>query len=129
MTYLDLAWRNGDWVLDPSGDLALEEGTDVIATDLLTRLTSPRGSHWAHPDEGTDLAVYINAATDDLTLLALRQDVELETLRDTRVLDVNATVTTPDLRTGAVTLTVELTSGTLLTLGVTLPTLLGGDST
>lgn len=128
MTYRDLAWRNGDLVLDTSGDLALDEGTAVIRTDLLVRLSSPRGSHWAWPEHGTDLAVYINATADDLTLLALRQDVELEILNDVRVLDVQATVTTPDLRTGTVTADVEFTDGTLSTLGLALPTLLtGGD--
>lgn len=128
MTYLDLAWRDGDLILDASGDIALDEGTAVIRTDLLVRLSSPRGSHWAWPEHGTDLAVYINTTADDLTLLALRQDVELEILTDIRVLDVQATVTTPDLRTGTVAADVEFTDGTLTTLGLTLPTLLtGGD--
>lgn len=130
MTYRDLTWQDGDLALDASGDLALEEGANVIRTDLTARLSSPRGSHWAWPEEGTDLGIYINATADDLTLLALRQDVELEVARDVRVLDVEATVTTPDLRIGRVTVATELTDGTLTTLGVSIPALLrGGEPT
>lgn len=128
MTYRDLVWREGDFALDASGDLALESGAAVIGTDLMTRLRSPRGSHWAWPDEGTDLGIYINAVADELSILALRQDVELEIVRDVRVLDVQATVTTPDLQTGTVTADVELTDGTLVTLGLSVGSLLGGES-
>lgn len=126
MTYVDLVWENGDFRVDSAGDLALERGVDVIRTDLIARLGSPRGSHWAWPDEGTDLAIYINAVADPLSLLALRQDVELEVVRDTRLLDAAATVDTVDLRSGRVTVTAELTSGALVTLGIDVPSLLKG---
>ncbi len=115
----DWAWNDGDFVLSASGDVAVVgdvatvgEGR-VVAQDLLARLISPRGSHWAHPEDGLDSQQYIQATADELTLLALRQDIELEVARDTRVRRAVAEVETPDLRTGLVRVEAELSDRTL----------------
>lgn len=104
----DWAWNDGDFVLSASGDVALAEDTRVIAQDLLGRLVSPRGSHWAHPDDGLDSQKYIQQTADDLTLLELRQDIELECARDARVRRSSAEVETFDLYTGTVRVLAEL---------------------
>ena len=104
----DWAWDNDDFVLSASGDVAFAEDTRVIAQDILARLVSPKGSHWAYPADGLDSQKFIQATADELTVLELRQDVELEVLNDARVLRSAATVTTLDLRTGNVSVLAEL---------------------
>lgn len=115
----DWAWNDGDFVLSASGDVAVVGDVStvgearVIAQDLLARLISPRGSHWAHPEDGLDSQRYIQATADDMTVLALRQDVELEVIRDARVVRASAEIDTPDLRTGIVRVLAQLGDRTL----------------
>lgn len=109
----DWAWNDGDFVLSASGDVATVDETRVIAQDLLARLISPRGSHWAHPEDGLDSQRYIQATADELTMLSLRQDIELEVLGDTRVRRSRAEVETVDLQTGLVRVEAELRDRTL----------------
>lgn len=115
----DWAWNDGDFVLSASGDVAVVGDLStvgearVIAQDLLARLISPRGSHWAHPEDGLDSQRYIQATADELTVLALRQDIELEVLGDTRVRRSRAVVETVDLQTGLVRVEAELRDRTL----------------
>ena len=109
----DIAWQNGDFVVGTSGDVALAANLAVVKQDLLARLTSPRGSHWAHPAEGVDLQKFINAGADELTRLELRQDVELEAGRDARVRRAAARVSTPDLRSGHIAVTAQLRRETI----------------
>lgn len=118
----DVAWdfERGDFVLDAGGRLVMLEGPAVIRSDLTARLTSPRDSHWAHPGEGFDAYRYVNATADDTTLLEFRQEVELEAERDRRVLLADATVTTPDLRTGRVNLVARLTQQAVIDVGLLL---------
>lgn len=117
----DWAWNDGDFVLSASGDVATTDEARVIAQDLLARLISPKGSHWAFPDEGLDSQKYIQATADELVLLELRQDVELEVIRDARVRRANAEIDTPDLHTGLVRVLAGLTDRTLA-LSAPLPT-------
>lgn len=115
----DWAWNDGDFVLSASGDVAVVGDISavgearVIAQDLLARLISPRGSHWAHPEDGLDSQRYIQATADELTVLALRQDIELEVLGDDRVRRSRAVVETVDLQTGTVRVEAELRDRTL----------------
>jgi hypothetical protein len=96
----DVHWRDGDFTVGPGGDLALTTNLDVVRQDLVARLASPRGSHWAFPAEGIDIRKFVNATADTITLLELRQDTELEVERDARVEKAKATVVTKDLRSG-----------------------------
>lgn len=116
--FRDIAWNDGDFILDPGGRLTFVQDLDVTQQDLVARLTSPPGSHWAHPREGVDLPRFVQAATDELNLLELRQEVELEVARDRRVRRATADVTVLDLARARLTVRAELTDGALLQLGL-----------
>lgn len=105
----DAHWRDGDFTVGPNGDLALATNLNVVRQDLIARLTSPRGSHWAFPMEGIDVRKFVNATADTITLLELRQDTELEVERDARIERARATVVTRDLRSGHIHLKARLT--------------------
>ena len=117
----DWAWNDDDFVLSASGDVAFAQDSRVIAQDLLARLISPRTTHWAFPDDGMDSQKFIQATADELTVLELRQDVELECSRDARVLRASAEIETPDLQTGIVRVLAQL-SDQALALTMPLPT-------
>lgn len=117
----DWAWNGDDFVLSASGDVAFAEEARVVAQDILARLVSPKGSHWAFPDDGLDSQKYIQATADELTVLELRQDIELEVIRDARVMRSAAEVNTPDLQIGTVKVVAELRDQAL-SLGAPLPT-------
>jgi hypothetical protein len=107
----DAHWRDGDFTVGPGGDLALATNLDVVRQDLVARLTSPRGSHWAFPTEGIDVRKFVNATADTITLLELRQDVELEVERDARVEKAKAAVATRDLRSGHIHVKARISRG------------------
>ncbi|WP_034335137.1 hypothetical protein [Deinococcus misasensis] len=109
----DLLFENGDFVLDAAGDLQVITGIRVIAQDLSAQLQCPPGAHWAFPDLGVDLGEYLLAGLDETTVLEMRQEVEIEAMKDDRVLDLVATVTLEDLRSCRVALRAELTDATL----------------
>ena len=115
----DLAWKDGDFVLDAAGNPTLVHGADVVAQDLEARLTCPPGENWAAPTQGVDLGRYVQAKVDDMTRLALRQEAEVGAEQDTRVLLARAELTTPDLRSGALKIGLALTDGALTE--ITLP--------
>lgn len=83
--YRDWRWQDGDFAFTPRGDAALAEGMDVVRQDLLARLVSPRGSHWAFPAEGSRVPEFVAAPADELTLTELQQEAELTCLEDARV--------------------------------------------
>lgn len=115
----DIRWNDGDFVLEPGGRVRLAEGLEVIRQDLLARLVSPPGSHWAFPEEGMDLPRYVQGPANELTLLELRQEIELETLRDVRVLDALAEVEAPDPGTGRIRVVATLTDAARLEVAFT----------
>lgn len=115
----DVKWQDGDFVLDGGGRLAFVTDADVVRQDLIARLISPPGSHWAHPLEGLDLVRFVlGAARDDLSLLEMRQEVELETARDDRVRRATAQVAQPTLDRTDVRVTAQLTDGALIQFGL-----------
>lgn len=87
MRYRDWRWDNGDIQLSPRGDVALAEGWEVVRQDLMARLLSPRGSHWAFPQEGSRVPEFVGAPADELTRLELVQEAELTCMEDIRVRD------------------------------------------
>ena len=115
----DIAWNDGDFMLSASGDVALVYEHRAIAQDLIARLISPRGSHWAHPDDGLDSQKFIQATADELTLLEFRQDLEREAIRDARVFRARAEIQTPSLTQGRVKVTARLRNRAF---ALTLPT-------
>lgn len=83
--YRDWKWQDGDILLSPRGEVALAEGLEVVKQDLLARLVSPRGSHWAFPAEGSGLMDYVQAPMDDLTRAEVELEAERTCLQDARV--------------------------------------------
>ncbi|GAA6761754.1 MULTISPECIES: hypothetical protein [Thermus] len=83
--YRDWLWEDGDFRFSPRGDAVLVEGLAVVRQDLLARLVSPRGSHWAFPAEGSDLLDFVQAAADELTRVEAQQEAERTCLEDARV--------------------------------------------
>lgn len=114
----DLLFEDGDFRLDAAGNLQLVSGTRVIGQDLSARLQCPPGGHWAFPELGVDLRQYVFAGMDELTLLEMRQEVQIEAMKDNRILDPEVTVTMEDLQTCRVTVNSELTDATLEDLGL-----------
>lgn len=106
--YRDWLWDDGDFRFTPRGDAALAEGLEVVRQDLLARLVSPRGSHWAFPLEGSDLLLYVQAALDDLTRTEVLQEAERTLLEDARVLEARG-----EWREGGLRLTARLTEEAL----------------
>lgn len=113
----DLLFQNGDFVLDGAGNLVLVTGSGVIAQDLTARLQCPPGGHFAFPEAGVDLRDYLFAALDELTLLEMRQEVEIECMKDERIYDVTATVTQETLKSCQVDISAQLTDEALTDLG------------
>jgi len=97
MAYIDWLW-SGDLVINPRGDVALAKDLEVVRQDLLARLISPRGSHWAFPAEGSQVPDYVQVTDDALTRLELRQEAELTCLEDVRVLEARTELTSSGLR-------------------------------
>lgn len=85
MIYRDWRWDDGDFRISPRGDVEMAEGLEVVRQDLLARLISPRGSHWAFPQEGSRVPEFVGAPADELTRLELVQEAELTCLEDIRV--------------------------------------------
>lgn len=85
MTYRDWRWYEGDFRISPRGDVELTEGLEVVQQDLMARLISPRGSHWAFPQEGSRVPEFVGAPADELTRLELVQEAELTCMEDIRV--------------------------------------------
>ncbi|VCU52916.1 hypothetical protein TTHN1_00671 [Thermus thermophilus] len=96
--YRDWKWQDGDFAFTPRGDAALAEGMEVLRQDLLARLVSPRGSHWAFPLEGSGLLDYVGAPLDDLTRTEVVQEAERTCLEDARVLEAAGEWAPPGLR-------------------------------
>lgn len=96
--YRDWLWDNGDFRFTPRGDAALAEGLQVVRQDLLARLISPRGSHWAFPHEGSALPDYVQAALDELTRVEVLQEAERTCLEDARVEEAQGEWTEGGLR-------------------------------
>lgn len=84
MRYRDWRW-DGDFHISPRGDVEMAEGLEVVRQDLVARLISPRGSHWAFPSEGSRVPDFVAAPADELTRLELLQEAELTCLEDIRV--------------------------------------------
>lgn len=106
--YRDWLWQDGDFHFTPRGDAALAEGLAVVRQDLLARLVSPRGSHWAFPAEGSDLLEYVQAPLDELTRTEVLQEAERTLLEDARVLEAWG-----EWREGGLRLTARLTEEAL----------------
>lgn len=76
----------------------------MVRSDLVARIISPRGSHWAFLDEGSNVPRFVQQTTDEISQLALRQEAELTALEDARIgaaaasLDVGLERTRIDLR-------------------------------
>ncbi|WP_288482117.1 hypothetical protein [uncultured Deinococcus sp.] len=115
----DIAWAGGDFVLTAGGHPALVYGADVVRQDLLARLHCPPGAHWAYPDQGVDLSAYIQGTADPLTLLALRQDVEIGCEQDRRIVRADAVLAVLSLREVRAEVTATLTTGAALLLSTT----------
>lgn len=88
--YRDWRFQDGDFAFTPRGDAALVEGLSAVRQDLLARLVSPRGSHWAFPAEGSSVPDYVHAALDELTTTELLQEAERTCLEDARVEEAEA---------------------------------------
>ncbi|MCS6868964.1 hypothetical protein [Thermus sp.] len=96
--YRDWRWEEGDFAFSPRGDAALAEGLEVVRQDLLARLVSPRGSHWAFPAEGSRLPEFLQATDDPLTRVEAQQEAELTCLEDARVQEATSTWESGGLR-------------------------------
>lgn len=120
MSFVDIGWRDGDFILNTSGHPELVYGMDVIRQDILARLHCPPPAHWAYPLLGVDLVRYVQGDTNDLNLLSLRQDVEIGVEQDNRVLRAEAVLTTPNLRAARIQVTAELLDRTVLQLAIPL---------
>jgi hypothetical protein len=105
----DIAWSDdGDVLVDSTGNLQLINDADVVKSDVLARLFTPKGSYWAYVEDGVGLKDYVNATYDDLALLQLSQEVVLETQNNAAVFIANATVQQSDLNTVFIKLEAEL---------------------
>jgi len=94
----DIYLINGDFQIAPSGDLLLLDERQTLIQDIINRLKTYKGSHFAHPDYGTNIYDYLRANGDDQTLLALINDIEEELLKDPRIWDVEVEVVERNLK-------------------------------
>lgn len=81
----DLAWTNGDVVVDATGDLAIETGDVCLVTDIVHRLSTWRGTYFRHRDHGMPWQTHLQNETDASVLLAVAQEIEQEVEQDPRV--------------------------------------------
>ena len=88
----DIYLIDGDFQIAPSGDLLLLDERQTLIQDIINRLKTYKGSHFAHPDYGTNIYDYLRANGDDQTLLALINDIEEELQKDPRIWDVEIEV-------------------------------------
>ena len=88
----DIYLINGDFQISPSGDLLLLDEKQTLIQDIINRLKTYKGSHFAHPDYGTNIYDYLRGNGDDRTLLELINDIEEELLKDPRIWEVEVEV-------------------------------------
>ncbi len=88
----DIYLINGDFQIAPNGDLLLLDERKTLIQDIINRLKTYKGSHFAHPDYGTNIYDYLRGIGDDKTLLELINDIEEELLKDPRIWEVEVEV-------------------------------------
>ena len=88
----DIYLINGDFQIAPNGDLLLLDEKQTLIQDVINRLKTYKGSHFAHPDYGTNIYDYIRGNGDNRTLLELINDIEEELLKDPRIWEVEVEV-------------------------------------
>ncbi|MEO2069430.1 MAG: hypothetical protein ABGX27_07995 [Desulfurobacteriaceae bacterium] len=103
---IDIYCINGDFQVLPSGDLTLVSGLHCLAQDIINRLKTVKGSHFAHPDYGIDLHRFIKRQWDPITELDLLSAIGDEVEKDPRVLEAKATRKNLTLRSIEILLTV-----------------------
>jgi len=103
---IDILCQNGDFQVLPSGDLTLVSDLYCLAQDIINRLKTVKGSHFAHPDYGIDLYRFIKRQWDPITELDLLSAIEDEVEKDPRVLEAKATRKDLTLRSIEILLTV-----------------------
>ncbi|MGE5550540.1 MAG: GPW/gp25 family protein [Bacteroidota bacterium] len=71
---------DGDFVVSPTGDLALISGLACLAQDLRHRLMTPKGSLWCHPEYGVDIYRHLQLPGTEVNrldlLLSVREALE-----------------------------------------------------
>jgi len=88
----DIYLINGGFQIAPNGDLLLLDEKQTLIQDVINRLKTYKGSHFAHPDYGTNIYDYIRGNGDNRTLLELINDIEEELLKDPRIWEVEVEV-------------------------------------
>jgi hypothetical protein len=101
----DIFWTDGDIQLDASGNFKLANDNDVIKQDLIARLRTVNGSHWAYVDEGAGLDGAVMAGISQFQMLELQQNCNVEAFKHPFVYSV---VTTPLIETGRDTVKISL---------------------
>lgn len=88
----------------------------VIAERLYRRLLTKRGTLSFHPEVGVDIREWVNQAQTTRSLVAMRQAIQQEALRDASALDCAVNLDFNfDARTLTATISLTLTDGSDLT--------------
>ncbi|MCL4514158.1 MAG: hypothetical protein M1379_00965 [Firmicutes bacterium] len=73
---VDMAFSNTDFIIAPSGDVALASGRDCLLQDLMHRCTTPKGGLWYDAEFGVDIYSYLH--TEDTLVMRLALEDELK---------------------------------------------------
>jgi hypothetical protein len=79
-----------DFSVLPTGDVEQVAGLRCLMQDLVHRLGTPRGDHFAHPDYGLDIQRFLHLEARPVHVLDFRRSVEAELERDPRVVPGSA---------------------------------------
>lgn len=89
----DLQMAAGDLVAGVDGDLVFDTGPSCLATDLLHRLGTQKGSYWRHLDEGMGWDNFLQSELTPAIMRAMEIGIVREIERDPRVVSGSGTAT------------------------------------
>lgn len=95
-------------ITDITPTLKTVEGIECLAEGLLRRLITPRGGLYGDPHYGTDIRNFLNQS--GVTAAQVESAIQTECLKDERVAEIAADVTSTGVGTQTITADIRVTA-------------------